>query len=199
LRFIAAKLILIGIYSSGARNMTRILAISGSLRANSFNTAILRAIVGLAPKNIEISLYNKLGDLPHFNPEINGDRPLAVIQDWRARLKQSDGVIICTPEYAHGIPGVLKNALDWIVSSGEFMHKPTAVIGASPSPDGGNKARDSLVQTLAVMMAEIVEGATLLIPSISAKVNERGEVIDPLTSHALKALLANLVRAIDNP
>lgn len=177
--------------------MIRILAISGSLRANSSNTAILCAIARLAPQKIEISLYNKLDNLPHFNPEIDSDRPLAAIQDWRTQLKQSDGVIICTPEYAYGVPGVLKNALDWIVSSGEFINKPTAVIGASPSPDGGNRARDSLVQTLAVMMADIVEGATLLIPGISAKLNNQGEVTDPMTARALKSLLDNLVAAID--
>jgi NAD(P)H-dependent FMN reductase len=177
--------------------MKRILAISGSLRANSSNTAILRAIVGLAPNNLNISIYNKLGSLPHFNPEIDGDRPLAVVHDWRTQLKQSDGVIICTPEYAHNIPGVLKNALDWIVSSGELMNKPTAVISASPSPDGGNRARDSLVQTLAIMMAEISEDATLLIPSIPAKLNNKGEVINPVTARALKTLLDNLVTAID--
>jgi chromate reductase, NAD(P)H dehydrogenase (quinone) len=177
--------------------MKRILAISGSLRANSSNTAILRAIVRLAPNNLNVLIYHQLGNLPHFNPEIDGDRPLAVVQDWRTQLKQSDGVIICTPEYAHGIPGVLKNALDWIVSSGEFMNKPTAVISASPSPDGGNRARDSLMQTLAVMMAEIAEDTTLLIPSISAKLNNKDEVIDPMTARALKTLLDNLVKAID--
>jgi chromate reductase, NAD(P)H dehydrogenase (quinone) len=117
------------------------------------------------------------------------------VKDWRDRLQKADGVIICTPEYAHGIPGVLKNALDWIVSSGEFMNKPTAVISASPSPDGGARANASLVQTLTVMTAEIVEGATLLIPAVSAKLNDQGKVTDPVTAQALRKLIKMLAEA----
>lgn len=175
--------------------MMKILAISGSLRASSTNTAILRAMVKLAPDSINISIYDGLGNLPYFNPEIDGDNVIASVKDWRYRLKDSDGVIFCTPEYAHGVPGVLKNALDWIVSSGEFMNKPTAVISASPSPDGGNKANTSLVQTLRVMMAEIVEGATLCIPTVSAKLNDGSEVTYT-TVKALRLLLDALIMSI---
>ncbi|ARV57396.1 flavoprotein [Nostocales cyanobacterium HT-58-2] len=177
--------------------MIKILAISGSLRANSSNTAILRAAIGLAPDNIDISIYERLGDLPHFNPELDTESVPASVKDWRTRLKESNGVLICTPEYAHGVPGVLKNALDWIVSSGEFMDKPTAVISASPSPDGGDKANASLVQTLTVMTANIVEGATLLIPAISAKVNNKGEVTDSATVQAVSSLVNALAGAIN--
>lgn len=175
----------------------KILAISGSLRASSSNTAILVAAIGLAPDNMSILLYDGLGDLPHFNPEIDDDNALASVRRWRTQLKESDGVLLCTPEYAHGVPGVLKNALDWIVSSGEFMNKPTAVISASPSLDGGDKANTSLVQTLRVMMAEVVEGATLCIPAVSAKLNNQGEVITPATAQALKSLLNTLAGTIN--
>lgn len=177
--------------------MIEILAISGSLRASSSNTAICHAAIGLAPDNINISLYERLGELPHFNPELDTDNVPTSVKDWRTRLKQSNGVLICTPEYAHGVPGVLKNALDWIVSSGEFVNKPTAVISASPSPDGGDKAHTSLVQTLTVMTAEIVEGATLLIPAVSAKLDRSCEVTDPATAQALRSLLDALALAID--
>ncbi|MBD2771347.1 NAD(P)H-dependent oxidoreductase [Iningainema sp. BLCCT55] len=176
--------------------MMKILAISGSLRGSSSNTAICQAMVRLAPDNIKISLYEKLGELPHFNPELDSDNLPASVKDWRTQLKESNGVLICTPEYAHGVPGVLKNALDWIVSSGEFVDKPTAVISASPSPDGGEKAHASLVQTLTVMAAKIVEGATLLIPAISAKLNHQGEVTDEATAQALRLLLNTLAKAI---
>ncbi len=104
---------------------------------------------------------------------------------------------MCTPEYAHGVPGVLKNALDWIVCSGEFMKKPTAVISASLSLDGGDKANTSLVQTLRVMMAEIVEGATLCVPTVSAPLNDKGEVIAPATAQALQSLLDTLAGTIN--
>jgi chromate reductase, NAD(P)H dehydrogenase (quinone) len=177
--------------------MKKILAISGSLRSSSSNTHILRALVGLAPENTQISIYEGIGNLPHFNPEIDDDRELVSVQDWRIHLKKADAIIFCTPEYAHGIPGVLKNALDWIVSSGEFMHKPTAVISASPSPDGGGKANAALIQTLRVMMAKILVGTTTLcIPAISAKLNDQGEITDLATRQSLTSLLNNLKRQI---
>jgi chromate reductase, NAD(P)H dehydrogenase (quinone) len=174
----------------------KILAISGSLRANSSNTAILRTLLGLAPDGISFLMYRGLGDLPHFNPELDHDR-LAAVNDWRHQLQEADGVIFCTPEYAHGVPGVLKNALDWIVSSGEFMNKSTAVISASPSMDGGDKANRSLVQTLRAMMAIIDEGAILCIPGVSAKLSDRGEVVDSETVQALQFVLNNLARSIN--
>jgi chromate reductase, NAD(P)H dehydrogenase (quinone) len=179
--------------------MIKILAISGSLRSSSSNTALLRALHHLAPAELQLSIYEGIGDLPHFNPELDGDLALVPVQAWRERLCEADVVIFCTPEYAHGVPGVLKNALDWIVSSGEFMHKPTAVISASPAPDGGAKANASLVQTLEVMMADIAIGSTLCIPAISAKLNDRGEITDPDLLLSLQSLLNTLVGSIDRP
>ncbi|NJR32237.1 MAG: NAD(P)H-dependent oxidoreductase, partial [Chamaesiphon sp. CSU_1_12] len=88
----------------------------------------------LAPDRIELSIYDGIGNLPHFNPELDDELAIAAVQDWRTQIQAADGILFCTPEYAHGVPGSLKNALDWIVSSGEFMGKPTAIISASPSP-----------------------------------------------------------------
>jgi chromate reductase, NAD(P)H dehydrogenase (quinone) len=144
-----------------------------------------------------VDIYRGIGDLPHFNPELDDGRVLPSVRDWRDRLQTSDGILFCTPEYAHGVPGALKNALDWIVSSGEFMHKPTAVISASPSPDGGEKANAALVQTLRVMMADIPTGAILCIPAVSAKLNDRGEIIDPQTVRSLASLLATLIKTVE--
>jgi chromate reductase, NAD(P)H dehydrogenase (quinone) len=151
----------------------------------------------LAPDRIELSIYNGMGELPHFNPELDDELAIAAVRDWRTQIQSADGVLFCTPEYAHGIPGSLKNALDWIVSSGEFMHKPTAVISASPSPDGGAKANASLLQTLRVMMAEIADGSMLCIPAVYSKFNDRAELTDLETELALTALLDNLVNEID--
>jgi chromate reductase, NAD(P)H dehydrogenase (quinone) len=177
--------------------VVKILAISGSLRANSSNTSILRAIVGLVPDRVQMSFYPGVGDLPHFNPDLDADRGLFTVENWRTQLRSADGILFCTPEYAHGVSGVLKNALDWIVSSGELMHKPTAVISASPAPDGGAKANASLVQTLRVMMAAIPAAAILCIPAVSAKLTARGEISDPQTASSLQSLLATLVATID--
>src|SRR5437764_1175741 len=99
--------------------MVRILAISGSLRAVSSNTALLRAAAALAPEGVEVELYGGLGDLPHFNPDLDDpdhkDREPAAVTDLRARVRSADGLLIAAPEYAHGVPGAMKNALDWLV------------------------------------------------------------------------------------
>jgi chromate reductase, NAD(P)H dehydrogenase (quinone) len=174
--------------------MIKILAISGSLRSSSSNTNILRALVNLVPVNTTIEIYENIGNLPHFNPEIDDDRVLLSVQDWRSQLQQADAVIFCTPEYAHGVPGVLKNALDWIVSSGEFMSKPTAVISASPSPDGGEKANASLVQTLRMMLAAINERSILCISAVSAKLDKQGKIVDKETEISLCSLLEDLLQ-----
>jgi chromate reductase, NAD(P)H dehydrogenase (quinone) len=172
--------------------MFKILGISGSLRLNSSNMTILRVLTEFAGDDIAIEIYNGIGNLPHFNPEIDQDHDLAPVKDWRDHLKEADAVIICTPEYAHGVPGVLKNALDWIVSSGEFMQKPTAVISASPSPDGGDKANASLVQTLKMMLAKIPDAAILCIPAVSAKLDGQGNIVDVETEQSLRSLLKAL-------
>src|SRR5678815_5767847 len=96
----------------------RILAISGSLRRVSSNTTLLRVVGVLAPAGVEVTLYEGLADLPAFNPDLEGAEPSSLLA-FRAQLKEADGAFISSPEYAHGVPGSLKNALDWIVGSGE--------------------------------------------------------------------------------
>jgi chromate reductase len=105
----------------------RILAISGSLRAASSNTALLRAAAALAPEGMEVVLYGGLGDLPHFNPDLEGAAPPAVIDLW-ARVREADGLLIACPEYAHGVPGAMKNALDWLVGGDEFIRAEDAAL-----------------------------------------------------------------------
>lgn len=116
-----------------------------------------------------------------------------------AHLKEADGVLICTPEYAKGVPGSLKNALDWIVSSGEFVNKPVAVISASPHPDGGSIAMESILGTLSMMGAAVVakEGA-LTIPFVNKKLGYTGEILDKKTELDLKTLLDALIRQIND-
>jgi NAD(P)H-dependent FMN reductase len=136
----------------------QILAISGSLRAASSNTALLRKAADFAPAGVEIVLYEGLGELPPFNPDVEGDTKSEAVAEWRQRLKAADGVVFSTPEYAHGVPGVLKNALDWVVGSGELVDKPVALFNASAR---GTYAQASLTETLTVMSARVVEGVTV--------------------------------------
>ena len=174
----------------------KILAISGSLREGSSNTALLKAMIALAPENTEIRIYEGVGDLPHFSPGMDDEASPATVVDLRARLRGADAVIVCTPEYIHGMPGSLKNLLDWTASSGDFVDKPMAAISASPSYAGGEKAHASLVSTLKVLSAKVVEQASLIVPSIRRKVNPNGELIDPTMEPALRAVLTGLERAL---
>jgi len=174
----------------------KIVMISGSLRAASSNTALVRALIATAPAGMDAVLYDGLASLPHFSPELEASLP-DTVQHLRIVLASADGVLICTPEYAFGIPGSLKNALDWLVSSGELWQKPVAVLSASPSALGGEKAHAALSLTLSALEVEVVEAASLQIPFVSTKLNAAKEVSDPATLAALEASLAALIAAVE--
>ena len=171
----------------------RILAISGSLRAKSSNTNLLRAAARLAPKGVLITIYTGLGDLPHFNPDIEGAEPDSAI-DFRRQLKVSDGVLISSPEYAHGVPGVLKNALDLVVGSGELVEKPVTLLNASPR---STYAQASLRETITVMSARLIDEASVTVPLLRKDLDEAGIASDPQMSGLLRSALAAFARAID--
>lgn len=174
----------------------RFLAISGSLRSGSANTGLLRAMAGLAPEGVELRLFQGLGALPHYAPGLDGAEPLAPVKAFRAELAAADAVIVCTPEYAHGMPGVLKNGLDWVVSSGEFVDKPTAALSASPSVEGGIHAHAWLAQTLGVMSARLVEGASLQVPFVRNKLGPDDTIRDPELEAQLRAAMEALEQAV---
>ncbi len=174
-----------------------ILGISGSLNPESSNTAVVRAAASVSPEGMTVTLYAGMGDLPHFTPKLDGDAPPSPVRELRRLLRAADGVFVCTPEYAHGMPGSLKNAFDWVVSSGEFDGgKPAAALSASPSYLGGDKALASLTQTLAVLGAHIPPGASQAIPFIRKKLDAGGRVTDAETLDALRAILESLAPAI---
>ena len=167
----------------------KILAISGSLRANSSNSIMLEAIEKMVPADVDFFIYRGLGSLPQFDdPE---QTPIAV-SEWRKHLQDADAVLICTPEYAFGVPGSLKNALDWTVGSGELVNKPLALITAST---GGEKAHASFLQIFTALSANIPEGGSLLISFVRSKLNAAGEIIDPPTLEAVKSVIKNLIQA----
>lgn len=172
-----------------------ILAISGSLRPGSANTALLQAAALLLPAGATLSLYPSLAALPYFLPGGYDQAAPPAVADLRAQLRAADAVLICTPEYVFSMPGVLKNALEWFVSSAELYHKPTAVWSASPSASGGEQAHAGLTAMLTVMEAGLVEDASLRIGQVSAKVNKQGEVTDPTLLQQLRGAIAALVAA----
>ncbi|MFY4777272.1 NADPH-dependent FMN reductase [Metabacillus sp. RGM 3146] len=174
----------------------KILAISGSLRKNSSNTTILLALSKISPLETDFHFYEGLENLPHFNPEIDTEEPPDSVSNFRKQLKEADGVIICTPEYARGVPGVLKNALDWAVSSGEFMNKPVAVISASSHSSGGEKAHESIMLTLEMIQAKIPEESTLRIGAAGTKISKNAEIIDAFTKKELENVLHSLLSSV---
>jgi len=175
--------------------MVRILAISGSLRAGSSNSALVQAAAIVAPAGTEVTIYNGLADLPPFNPDRESDDSLTSVLEFRSRLKNSDAVLISSPEYAHGVPGTLKNALDWLVGSGEFVDKPVALMNASP---WATYAYASLTETLKTMSANVVSSASITMPVAVKNMSGVEIAADPVLSNplksALKALAASAVQ-----
>jgi chromate reductase, NAD(P)H dehydrogenase (quinone) len=134
-----------------------VLALSGSLRKASLNTAMLTMAVGCAPPGLRVNLHRGLGDLPLFNPDLELHEPPSVAR-LRSEIAMADAVIIASPEYAHGVSGVMKNALDWMVATGVFVDKPVVLWNASPR---ASIALVALRETLIVMSARLVNEAAL--------------------------------------
>jgi chromate reductase, NAD(P)H dehydrogenase (quinone) len=172
---------------------TRVLAISGSLRRASSNTTLVEAVARLAPATVEVSIYRGLAGLPPFNPDLDGEGSLELpaVAAFRADLSTSDAVLLSSPEYAHGVPGVLKNALDWVVGSGELVGKPVGLINASAR---AQLAWASLAETLTVMSARVVPDASIPV-SLVRTLDVDGIVADESIAAALRAALDALVRA----
>lgn len=171
--------------------MIRILAISGSLRPDSTNTRLLRAAAMLTPREVEISLYPGLGALPHFIPNMTPEP--ASVADLRARIRNSDGIVIASPEYAHGIAGVLKNALDWLVAAEEFVGKPVALFNASPR---ASHAQASLIEVITTMSGRIIPEAAATVQLLGAHLDEAAIVAHPQIANAVRMALENFARAI---
>ena len=168
----------------------KIVVISGSLRDNSSATNIIKHVIKLFPESIDFIFYEGIGKLPHFD---DNENVAAEVKAFRKLLTQADGVFICQPEYAFGVAGSLKNALDWIVSSGEMDNKPLALVTAST---GGDKAHAAMLLTLKALNAKIGEGATLLISFVRTKLNEKGEVINTEIVQSITSVLNALVQTI---
>lgn len=178
----------------------RLLAISGSLRPESSNTAVLRAMADAAPDGVRVRFYEGLAALPPFDPGLDLDatayRAPEPVMELRRALLEADGFLICTPEYAFGMPGVLKNMLDWTVSMNAVDRKPTAVLAASPMPGGGTKAHQSLLWVLGALNVQVVEGASFCVDKIRTRLDASGRVVDPDTLEALRRALDAVIAAI---
>lgn len=174
----------------------RILAIPGSIRKGSFNAALLDAMSRLPHETTEITLYHRLKDIPIFNPDMSENTLPEPVTELMERVRESDGVIISTPEYAHGIPGVIKNMLDWLVASDVLVLKPVVVTSVSTSSLGGARSHAPLVQVLSAMNANVVVEGSLNVPYASNKFHADGGLTDAFTRKAIHVSLLALEQAI---
>ncbi|MGV7213214.1 NADPH-dependent FMN reductase [Bradyrhizobium sp. UFLA05-112] len=174
----------------------KIATISGSLRAGSSNTAALRAAALLAPVGVEVVAFEGIADLPFFNPDLDGDDVPAPVGAMRNLIGSVDGLLISSPEYARGVAGVLKNALDWLVGSHEFPGKPVALINTSPR---ATHALAALTLTLETMSARIAEDACVTLPLLGGAWDERSIAADPAVAAPLRSAMerfAAFVRSV---
>jgi NAD(P)H-dependent FMN reductase len=138
---------------------------------------------------VEVSVYRELEELPPFNPDLDGGNAPAAVTRFRARLQACDAVLISSPEYAHGVPGVLKNALDWVVASGELVDKPVALINASAR---ATHAWTSLANTLSVMSARVVRDASITVSLGGRMLDTYAIVADASLATALESAVCAL-------
>ena len=175
---------------------TRVLLVSGSLRAGSTNTGVLRTAAALAPSDVGTDLYDGLGALQHFDPDADGPRPPDRVAALRDRLHRADAVLFCTPEYAGGLPGSFKNLLDWCIGDADVRSlygKPVAWINASTRE--ARWAHESLRLVLGFAHATVVEDACVHVPVGAADVGDDGLVVGEARRVAISGALERLARA----
>ena len=172
----------------------KILAISGSLRAASHNTAVLRAAAAHAPEGVEIELYDGLEQLPPYNEDRDTDTPPSEVARLRELIADADGLLLSTPEYNGTIPGQMKHLVDWAsrpFRASALMGKPTAVTGASVTDYGAVWAQDHLRKALGIAGARVLEHE-LLIPKVADRFDDTGALADEDMREALVELVAAL-------
>jgi chromate reductase, NAD(P)H dehydrogenase (quinone) len=143
-------------------SLLRILAICGSLQAESGNLALLKTAAASMPPGVELVLFDGLRDLPHFNPDFEASGVPESVTTWRLAMAESDAVLISAPEYGFSLPGALKNGIDWLIVSGELEQKVVAITAAVAGPERGRRGLEALRDTLSAVRATIVGGAPIV-------------------------------------
>jgi len=163
----------------------RILAISGSLRKESYNTALINAVAKLAPNGIDVTVFGEMDLIPLFNPDIDNEN-ISAVKNLKTELEQSHGLLISSPEYAHGISGVLKNALDWLVSGDEFPYIPVALTNTSPR---ATHAQTALREVISTMSGNVIESAAIVIPLLGTDLDVNGIIEnDEISRHIIEKI-----------
>ncbi len=149
---------------------------------------VINVISELAKDTLNISIYEDLTTLPYFNQDLSIENTPQSVLNFRDAIAKADGVLICTPEYVFSLPGILKNAIEWTVSTTVFTDKPTALITASSS---GHKAHESLILVMNTLGIKTNDEMCLLISGVKSKINSQGEVIDKALISKLENLIIN--------
>lgn len=158
-----------------------IFVIIGSASKNSANEKLVEIIANMTKDVFQLNVFKDLKLLPHFDPELSVNNPPAEINYFRKQIENSDGLLICTPEYVFSIPSGLKNGIEWCVATTVFAGKPTGLITASAN---GQKGHEELQLIMKTVMANFTEETTLLIQGIKGKIDERGEITDKNTKES---------------
>lgn len=174
--------------------MKKVLAICGSIKNTSANYRLLKTIQTLASSKFELEIFDGLSLLPYFDPNPENENNYASVIEFRKRIEAADGIMICTPEYVFSLPGILKNALEWTVSTTVFTDKPAALITASSS---GKVAHESLLLLMKTLGVKTSDECCLLIQSIKSKMTADGTIQDLETLRKVRLLIEDF-RALMN-
>jgi len=172
----------------------KILAVVGSLQARSSNKSLVALASRLAPHGTTWTRTELLGELPLYNADIDGDSPPGAVTRFREELDQADAIVFASPEYGHGMPGSVKNALDWIVGTGNLNGKPVAATCAAAGPGRGELGLAMLVQTLKAIDGVVVWNAPIVVPKKS--IDPTGVIVDASVERAIEEMTSVLVDAI---
>jgi chromate reductase, NAD(P)H dehydrogenase (quinone) len=172
-----------------------ILAIIGSASSNSANLKLVEKIASLTENEFNLTIFNDLKTLPHFDPELSTDNPPKLIVELRNAIKNSHGIVICTPEYVFSIPSGLKNSIEWCISTTIFSDKPSGLITASAN---GQKGHEELQLIMKTAMAKFTNDTTLLIQGVKGKFDEQGNLIDFETNKRLENFINNFINLVND-
>jgi chromate reductase, NAD(P)H dehydrogenase (quinone) len=169
-----------------------IVGIAGSLRQASFNRALLRAAVQLAPPTLKVTVHD-LAALPLYNADVEARAVPEAVAALRTAVRAADGLLVATPEYNHGVPGVLKNAIDWLSRpprASALDGKAAAIMGASPGMTGTARGQSQLRQSFVFTKTYAMLQPEVLVARAHEKFDARGELIDPATREFVAMFLA---------
>lgn len=172
-----------------------IFAIIGSASRNSANQKLIENFADLTSGDFNLTIFDDLKILPHFDPELSIDGTPKSVLAFRENVKNADGILICTPEYIFSIPSGLKNAIEWCVSTTVFSEKPTGLITASAS---GQKGHEELQLIMKTVMTTFTKDTILLIQGIKGKIDDRGEITDTKTLGELTKFIESYKALVDN-